>query len=160
MHQYHVLLKEILSRGDVQFEPRTEEYTIGISAWQSVYDLRKGFPLVTTKEVNPRQPFDELFWKLRGERNVKPLVDKKVHIWTVNAFELHLKRNGLKDSFPKHSLEWSKEFKKYSERVKNDSDFALKEGDLGPVYGHQWRHWRNPEGNETDQLANLLGRIK
>ena len=58
MKQYHDLLKGILSKGDVQFEPRTEEYILGLSSWQSVYDLREGFPLITTKNVPPRLPFE------------------------------------------------------------------------------------------------------
>ncbi|MDP3992189.1 MAG: thymidylate synthase [Nanoarchaeota archaeon] len=155
MEQYHELLKRILGHGDVQFEPRTREYTLGISAWQSVYDLRDGFPLMTTKNVPPRLPFEELFWKLRGERNVKPLVDKNVHIWTANAFDRYLKRGGLDSKFPKHSQEWNEEFEKYKEMIANDPGFALVGGDLGPVYGFQWRHWRKDLA-EIDQLANLL----
>ena len=91
MKQYHQLLKEILGRGDVMFEPRTNEYILGISAWQSVYDLREGFPQATTKNVPPRLPFEELFWKLRGERNVKSFVDRNIHIWTQNAFDRYMK---------------------------------------------------------------------
>lgn len=158
MEQYHTLLKEVLKRGDVQYEPRTQEHIMGLSAWQSTYDLREGFPLMTTKKVPPRLPFEELFWKLRGERNVKGLVDRDVNIWTANAFDNYLKRHGLREQFPKHSKEWNEEFEKYSERLKEDPDFA-QEGDLGPVYGYQWRHWRDRNGEETDQLANLLKNI-
>jgi len=159
MEQYHQLLKEILGRGDVQFEPRTQEHILGISAWQSVYDLRKGFPLVTTKNVPPRFPFEELFWKLRGERNVKSLFDRKIHIWDANAFDHYLKRNDLKENFPKHSPEWNTEFEKYSKRLE-DSEFAEDAGDLGPVYGYQWRHWTRKDGKEIDQLTKLLEGIK
>ncbi|MDP3992210.1 MAG: thymidylate synthase [Nanoarchaeota archaeon] len=158
MEQYHELLKRILGHGDVQFEPRTQEYILGISAWQSVYDLREGFPLVTTKNVPSRLPFEELFWKLRGERNVKSLVDKKVHIWTANAFDRYLKINGLQGQFPKHSQQWNEEFEIYKDRLAKDSNFAGA-GDLGPVYGFQWRHWKNSGGKEIDQLANLLAGI-
>ena len=148
-----------------------------MSAAQSTYDLREGFPLVTTKNVPPRLPFEELFWKLRGERNVKSLVDRNVHIWTANAFDRYLKTEGLLDKFPKHSLEWNQKFEAYRERLKVDSEFASTAGDLGPVYGHQWRHWKKPvfvpghsEGiewisdewkiEEIDQLEKLIDGIK
>ena len=153
-----MLLKRILSHGDVQFEPRTQEYVLGISAWQSIYDLREGFPLMTTKNVPPKLPFEELFWKLRGERNVKSLVDKNIHIWTANAFDRYLKINGLGEKFPKHSQQWNEEFEKYKDKLANDSNFAGA-GDLGPVYGYQWRHWKDSNGKEIDQLANLLAGI-
>ena len=160
MEQYHQLLKEILGRGDIQFEPRTQEYTIGISAWQSIYDLREGFPLITTKNVPPRLPFEELFWKLRGERNVKSLVERNIHIWTQNAFDHYLERNDLREKFPKHSKEWNEEFEKYQQRLREDPLFAAEAGDLGPVYGYQWRHWRSSSSKQIDQLQNLLRGIK
>lgn len=160
MRQYHELLKEILRRGDVQFEPRTQEHTIGISAWLSTYDLREGFPIVTTKNVPPRLPFEEVFWKLRGERNIMSLFNKGIHFWDANAFDRYLKVNGLTDKFPKHSQAWNEEFNRYKERLKSDPEFAEIAGDLGPVYGYQWRHWLDSSGNEVDQLANLLKKIK
>ena len=160
MEQYHQLLKEILGRGEVQFEPRTQEYTLGISAHQSIYDLRQGFPLMTTKRVPPRFPFEELFWKLRGERSVGSLVKRGIHIWDANAFDHYLKRNWLKEKFPKHSPEWNAEFERYTHKIAEDPEFARIEGDLGPVYGYQWRHWKKTDGTEVDQLQNLLRSIR
>ena len=160
MKQYHDLLKGILSKGEVQFEPRTEEYILGLSSWQSIYDLREGFPLVTTKSVPPRLPFEELFWKLRGERNVKSLFDNNVHIWDANAFDRSLRENNLKDEFPKHSQEWNKKFEEYKQKLGDDPKFAETAGDLGPVYGYQWRHWKKQNEEEVDQLSNLLKGIK
>jgi len=159
MEQYHELLKKILGEGDVMYEPRTEEFILGLSGFQSVYDLRKGFPLMTTKNVPPRLPFEELFWKLRGERNVKGLFDRDIHIWDANAFDNYLKKNSLREKFPKHSREWNEEFERYKARLKNDPDF-FGAGDLGPVYGYQWRHWKKSDGEEIDQLLNLLKGIK
>jgi thymidylate synthase len=159
MEQYHVLLKEILSRGDVQFEPRTQEYTLGISAWQSIYDLRKGFPLVTTKNVPPRLPFEELFWKLRGENTVLSLVAKDLHFWTANAFDRYLRASNLTEQFPKHSMEWNEGLEEYKELLKTNPE-SVGGGDLGPVYGYQWRHWKNSKGEEFDQLKNLLKGLK
>jgi len=141
------------------YEPRTEEFTLGLGGWQSIYDLRGGFPLPTTKNIPPRLPFEELFWKLRGERNVKSLFDKGIHIWDANAFDRYLKVNGLREKFPKHSPQWNEEFGKYKERLTNNPAF-VRDGDLGPVYGYQWRHWTGQDGKETDQLVNLLKSIK
>ncbi|MCR4327562.1 MAG: thymidylate synthase [Nanoarchaeota archaeon] len=156
MEEYHTLLKEILGRGDVNYEPRTQEFILGISGFSTEFDLREGFPLLTTKNVPPRLPFEELFWKLRGERNVKSLVDKNIHIWTANAFDRYLNNQGLKDKIPKHSLEWNNEFEKYSLKIKEDEEFAKVAGDLGPVYGYNWVYDEDKNGNIINQLENLL----
>ncbi len=160
MRQYQEVLKKILIEGDVTFEPRTQMHTLGISSAVMDYDLREGFPLSTTKRVPPRLPFEELFWKLRGERNVKGLFDRDIHIWDGNAYDMYLRRNGLTKEFPKHSQQWNEGFAEYQRRLKDEEGFAEREGDLGPVYGFQWRHWRSVDdfGNvsETDQLTDLL----
>ena len=174
MKQYHELLKDILINGDVQYDPRTEEQVLGISGHLSKYDLREGFPLVTTKKVAQRLVFEELFWKLRGERNVKPLFDRNVHIWDGNAFDHYLKRHKLTSEFPKHTEKWEVEFVKYKKKIGSNSKFAVIEGDMGPIYGYQWRHWKKPRGKgvwnatkelffgqkEIDQLKNVIRGIK
>src|SRR3989344_4569426 len=160
MEQYHALLKEILTNGEVQFDPRTEEYTLGVQGWQYRFDLREMFPLVTTRVINPRLAIEELFWKLRGERNIKSLSERNVRYWNQNAFQKHLERKGLKEKLPKHSKEWEDAFREYDSHVSSDQGFAEKEGDLGPVYGYQWRHWRNSKGEEVDQLEDLLKGIR
>ncbi len=173
MKQYHDLLKEILTKGEVQYEPRTEEYILGIPGFQRVYDLREGFPLMTTKNVPIRLPAEELFWKLRGERSVKSLFDRTVHIWDANAFQKYLQNNGLDKEIPKHTKRWAEEFEAWKERLSKGKE----DGDLGPVYGYQWRHWKKPifvkghaegiewvpdqwEVKEVDQLEKLLKGIK
>ena len=160
MKQYHDLLKRVLGEGDVQYEPRTQEYILGVSAALSTYDLREGFPLVTTKNVPPRLPFEEVLWKLRGGRNVKPLVDRDIHIWDANAFDRYLKKQSLREKFPKHSSEWNEEFVRYQARIKTDPVFAAEAGDLGPVYGYQWRHGFKRGDKEVDQLKNMLVAMK
>jgi len=173
MRQYHEVLKTILGTGEVQWEPRTEEFIIGVPSERKVYDLREGFPLMTTKYVPLDLPGEELFWKLRGEHTAKSLFDKDIHIWDGNAFDYYLKVNNLKSKFPKHSPEWAEEYGKFKERMKEGSE----NGELGPLYGFQWRHWRKPvwgdkyvEGLQTfpagwnvvevDQLKNVLKSIK
>jgi thymidylate synthase len=159
--QYQSLLKEVLKNGDVFYEPRTEEYVIGISSYVLNYDLREGFPNLTTKKVPVRLPIEELFWKLRGEKNVKSLVERDVNIWTANAFDRYLKTSGLfKEEIPKHTSKWNEEFDYYKERIKADPEFAMWAGDLGPVYGFQWRHWEKKNGEEVDQLVNAINGIK
>lgn len=160
MKQYHDLLKDILINGDFQYDPRTEEYVLGISGHLSNYDLREGFPLVTTKKIPYRLVFEELFWKLRGERNIKSLFDRNVHIWDGNAFDHYLKRHNLKSKFPKHTKKWDKKFEWYKEKIAKNPNFALVEGDLGPIYGYQWRHWKKKDGEEIDQLQNILKSLK
>ena len=173
MKQYHGLLREILVNGEVQYEPRTEEYILGIPGCQRIYDLREGFPLMTTKNVPIRLPAEELFWKLRGERSVKTLFDKNIHIWDANAFQKYLQNNKLDKEITKHTERWAEEFKTWKERLAKGEEG----GDLGPVYGYQWRHWkravfvpRHVEGiglmhdqwkiDEVDQLNKLLEGIK
>jgi thymidylate synthase len=158
--QYQNLLKEVVKSGDVFYEPRTQEHVIGISSFVMNYDLREGFPNLTTKNVPPRLPFEEVLWKLRGERNVKPLVDRNVNIWTANAFDRYLKFQGLREKIPKHTEEWNEKFEWYTEKIKSDPEFAKKAGDLGPVYGFQWRHWEKKDGSEVDQLKKVLDGIK
>lgn len=160
MEQYHNLLKKIVCEGDVFYEPRTKTNLIGVSSASYTVDLREGFPLLTTKYIPPRLPFEELFWKLRGERNISSLVERNVHFWTANAFDRYLKLNGLKEKFPKHSAQWNDEFNRYKMRISEDPKFAESAGDLGPVYGFQWRHWRKRDGGEVDQLENLINGIR
>ena len=120
MRQYHKLLSNILIKGNEKTD-RTGTGTLSLFGSQMRFNLGDGFPLVTTKKVPIRLIVEELLWFLRGETNIKTLVEKNVHIWD----------------------EWA------------DSN-----GELGPVYGKQWRSWACPDGSATDQISALIARIK
>jgi thymidylate synthase len=152
MEQYQTLLKELLVNGKRQFNERTGHLMIGKSGHQSVYDLSQGFPATTTKRLFFRGVAEELLWLARGERNVKGLVDRGIHIWDGNAFGLYVKRNEL--NLKKHTPEWNQAMKDYVQRIESDPEFAEKEGDLGPIYGAQWRAWTGKDGVPVDQLKD------
>ena len=174
MQCYLELLKRILTTGEVQYEPRTQECILGITGAQYQFsDVRESFPLVTTRQIHPRLAFEELFWKLRGERSVASLVARGVDYWNGNAFQKYLEREGLDKEIPKHTERWNTAFGAWKKRL----DDREEDGDLGPIYGYQWRHWRRPvffqrfhDGNgwvddhwgveEVDQLENLLEGIR
>jgi thymidylate synthase len=120
MRQYLDLLEKILEEGTDKSD-RTGTGTRSIFGHQMRFDLRDGFPLVTTKKIHTRSVFIELLWFLRGNTNVKWLNERGVTIWD----------------------EWADE-----------------NGDLGPVYGKQWRSWPTPNGRSIDQLAGVIEQIK
>lgn len=152
-------MREVLGTGDVVFEPRTKTYTIGLGGAQRKFDLREGFPLMTTKKVNPRLPGEELFWKLRGGSSVKPLFDRKVHIWDENGYQHWLKGQGLDKERPKHSEAWENGFKEYQAMLATSPD-AMAIGGLGPVYGAQWRGGSVRGGQPVDQLKKVVDGLK
>jgi thymidylate synthase len=120
VRQYLDLLQLILDTG-AEKSDRTGTGTRSVFGHQMRFDLRAGFPLVTTKKIHTRSVFAELLWFLRGDTNVKWLQDRGVTIWD----------------------EWA------------DAD-----GDLGPVYGYQWRSWPAPDGRHIDQIAQLLENLR
>jgi thymidylate synthase len=120
MQQYLDLMRNVRNHG-VKKEDRTGTGTLSVFGHQARYDLRNGFPLVTTKKLHLRSIIHELLWFIRGETNIKYLRDNKVTIWD----------------------EWADE-----------------KGDLGPVYGAQWRSWPARDGGTIDQLADVVTRIK
>jgi thymidylate synthase len=156
MRQYQDLIKEVLRRGEIQFDKRTELYVLSIPSWRTSYDTREGLPLVTTKKVVHRLPFEEVLWKLRGETTVKSLFDRGIHIWDGNAFDYWVKKNGLNDKYPKNTPAWDRGFAEFCERIRSGEE----EGSLGKVYGGQWRNWRNEKGERTDQLTDLFVNIE
>ena len=144
MKQYLDLIKTVLEKGVVKSD-RTGTGTISYFGTQQRYDLADGFPLVTTKKVFVRGIIHELLWFIHGDTNIKYLVDNNVHIWDDWPFKTY-------SESPEYQGEDIKEF---AEKIKNDDEFAKKWGNLGPVYGHQWRNF-----NGVDQLKNIINEIK
>jgi len=120
MQQYLELLNGVLTKG-VDKPDRTGTGTKSIFGYQIRFDLREGFPLLTTKKLHLKSIIYELIWFLRGETNVRFLQDHGVRIWN----------------------EWADEY-----------------GELGPVYGYQWRSWRTADGRTVDQISQLIDRIQ
>ncbi len=159
MKQYLDLLQYIMDNGD-QKNDRTGVGTKSVFGYQMRFDLQEGFPLLTTKKVFLKGIIHELIWFLKGESNIKYLVDNDVHIWNDWPFQKYLEENGLAEEFPKYSQQWQEKMQEYVEKIKSDDDFAVKWGELGPVYGVQWRRWKTSDGREIDQISQIIDTIK
>ena len=144
MKQYLSLLEEIMQNGSKK-EDRTGTGTISLFGTQRRYSLENGFPLLTTKKVHWKSVVHELLWFIDGDTNIKYLVDNGVRIWNEWPFE----------KFKKSSEYNGETMAEFVEKVKADDSFAQKFGDLGPVYGKQWRDFFG-----VDQLKNVIDQIK
>jgi thymidylate synthase len=123
------------------------------------FDLSEGFPAVTTKKLFLRGIIHELLWFLQGNSNIEYLVKNDVNIWNEWPFKAYLKATG--QPIPaQNSDEWNEKLAAFIENIKNDTDFAKKYGELGPVYGYQWRHWPDGKGGEIDQIQEAIDTIK
>jgi len=154
MRQYLDLLQHILDKGTKK-EDRTGTGTISVFGYQMRFDLAKGFPLLTTKKVYMRAITHELIWFLKGDTNIRYLVDNNVRIWNEWPFQKYLEANNLAEKYPKYSDEWHEQLQKFVDTVKEDDAFAQQWGDLGPVYGKQWRDFGG-----VDQIKELIEQIK
>lgn len=146
MKQYLDMCRYILEHGEDRPD-RTGTGTRSVFGYQTRYDLREGFPLLTTKKMYLRPIAEELLWFIKGDTNIKYLVDRNVKIWNEWPYEDFKKS----EDFNGETLE------EFVEKIKNDDEFAKKHGNLGPVYGAQWRNFNN-EG--TDQLVKLIDSLK
>lgn len=159
MKQYLDLLRDIQENW-IEKDDRTWTWVIWIFWMQAKYDLSEWFPLVTTKKTFLRWIIVELIWLIRGETNIKYLVDRDVHIWDEWPFQNYLKQNNLESTFPKYSVKWLEEKKNFIEKIKNlpkDDEFVKKYWELWPVY---WRQWRNFNWQNIDQLKDAINQIK
>lgn len=159
MKQYLDLLQHILDNG-VQKGDRTKTGTKSVFGAQYRVDLAKGFPLLTTKKVYFRSIVHELIWFLKGSTNIKYLVDNKVGIWNEWAYSKYLQKENLEEKYPRYSDEWKEHMKEFVQKIRDDEEFANKWGDLGPIYGKQWRAWETKEGDLIDQVKLCIDLIK
>lgn len=149
MQQYQQFLQHILDRGTKK-EDRTGTGTISVFGFQMRFDLNDGFPLVTTKKLHLKSIIHELLWFIAGDTNIQYLCKNGCNIWNDWPFAKYQK-----------SADYQGEnMKEFAAKIANDDAFAKQYGELGPVYGYQWRHWPDGKGGEIDQLTNLIHNLK
>lgn len=169
-NQYLDLLRHVLANG-TRKEDRTGTGTISVFGYQMRFNLSEGFPLLTTKRVPFKLVSSELIWFLRGDSNIRYLLQYNNNIWNEWAFLKWIKSSeyngpdmtdfGLRaqqdETFAK---EYESQMSQFKERILNDGSFAEKYGDLGNVYGKQWREWKTTNGSTIDQLGDIVNTIK
>jgi len=148
-YQYLDLMSHILKNGDRRMD-RTGVGTLSTFGAMLRFDLSDGtVPILTSKRVYWKLAVKEMLWFLTGETNIRPLLQENVRIWTDWPLDKYRKASGEDISQP--------EFEK---RILEDDEFAAKWGDLGPVYGKQWRRWLGADGKEYDQVATVIETLK
>lgn len=158
MRQYLDLLQDIKDNG-IEKSDRTGTGTKSVFGRQMRFDLSQGFPAVTTKKLFLRGIIHELLWFLQGSSNIEYLVKNNVNIWNEWPFKAYLQ--STKQTVPDpNSSEWNEKLVEFIEKIKTDHEFARKYGELGPVYGYQWRHWPDGKGGEVDQITRAIDQIK
>jgi thymidylate synthase len=148
--QYQSLLQDILDNG-VEKKDRTGTGTISVFGRQIRHKMSEGFPLLTTKKMAWKTMVTELLWFLRGDTNIKYLVDNNCHIWDGDAYQAYIKRYNkgeyvgktklLENSKKNRTLTEPFTIEEFIDKIKTDDEFAKKWGELGPIYGKQWRRW-------------------
>ncbi len=145
MKPYLDLCNHILEYGEDRAD-RTGTGTRSVFGYQSRYDLRDGFPLLTTKKMFLRPIAEELLWFIKGDTNIKYLVDRNVRIWNEWPYEDYKKC----DSYENETLD------EFVEKIKDSETFAKEHGNLGPVYGAQWRNFNNEGIDQLEKLVDSL----
>lgn len=160
---YQALLQDILENG-VEKSDRTGTGTISVFGRQIRHNMQAGFPLLTTKRMAVKTCMTELKWFLKGDTNIKYLVDNKCNIWNGDAYKAYLAKETM-PGVPPHDHVLS--YDQFIEKIKTDDKFARQYGELGPIYGHQWRHWTVKEDDSydgeyvwVDQIKNLINDLK
>ena len=149
MKQYLQFLNHIMDNGEIK-EDRTATGTKSLFGYQMRYNLQDGFPLVTTKRMAKKAIIHELIWFISGNTNIKYLVDNNIKIWNEWPYDKYKKSNDYQNET----------LKEFVSKIKNDQDFADKHGDLGPVYGKQWRSFEGRDKKIVDQLTEVIQNIK
>ncbi|AKG04438.1 thymidylate synthase [Salimicrobium jeotgali] len=167
---YLDLCRHILHNGKDKGD-RTGTGTRSVFGYQMRFDLKEGFPLLTTKRVPFRLVWSELLWFIKGDTNIRFLLENNNNIWNEWAFESWItsskydgpdmsdfgRRRLTDESF---AADYEKEMDRFKRRILEDDDFAKEFGNLGNVYGKQWRAWRTSDGNVIDQLKEVIHSIK
>ncbi|EOC5523574.1 thymidylate synthase [Listeria monocytogenes] len=170
MKQYLDLEKYVLENG-TQKGDRTGTGTISTFGYQMRFDLQEGFPIMTTKRVPFKLVVSELLWFLHGDTNIRYLLQHNNNIWNEWAFERFVKSDDYKgedmtdfglraERDPAFKEVYQAEMGKFKTRIIEDEAFATKYGELGNIYGKQWREWKTSQGETIDQLADLIEMIK
>jgi len=157
--QYQDLLQDILDNGITKSD-RTGTGTISVFGRQIRHNLNDGFPLLTTKKMAIKSIMTELKWFLKGDTNIKYLVDNGCNIWNGDALQNIMKNfNG-----PAAARAYIFDEKNFIDKIKTDDEFAKEWGELGPIYGKQWRDWtvRNDDSYDSsiDQISNIIYELK
>ena len=166
--QYQSLLQDILDNG-IEKKDRTGTGTISVFGRQIRHKMSEGFPLLTTKKMAWKTMVTELLWFLRGDTNIKYLVDNNCHIWDGDAYKRYSIIAGMSTQVESLTQD------EFINKIKTDDEFAKKWGELGPIYGKQWRNWEVLHYDKTlnntdsdiecyrtyiDQISNLINDIK
>jgi thymidylate synthase len=177
--QYQDLLQSILDYG-VEKQDRTGTGTKSIFGYTIRHNMSEGFPLLTTKKMAWKTMVTELLWFLRGDTNIKYLVDNNCHIWDGDAYQAYIKRYNkgeyvgktklLENSKKNRTLTEPFTIEEFIDKIKTDDEFAKKWGELGSIYGKQWRSWEKWYIDENrryltftkkiDQITNLINDLK
>ena len=150
--EYLKLLQDILENG-VKKGDRTGTGTISVFGRTIRHSMSEGFPLLTTKRVAFKQIVSELMWFLRGETNIQWLVQNGNNIWVGDAYKAY--RNAFVEGHVHQQLDKCLSQEEFIEKIKTDDEFAKKWGDLGPIYGKQWRNWETPKKCEAGVLVEF-----
>lgn len=142
------MLRDLIEFGDERID-RTGVGTKALFGREMRFDLGDGFPVFTTKKVFWKTAFKEMLWMLSGDSNIRPLLEQNVRIWT--NWPLKKYRDATGDEISQQDFE---------ARILASEDFAREWGDLGPVYGKQWRKWKTTDGREIDQVQNVVEQLR
>ena len=160
--QYQDLLQDILNNG-ITKQDRTGTGTTSVFGRQIRHKMSEGFPLLTTKKMAWKTMVVELLWFLRGDTNIKFLVDNGCNIWNGDAFKNYISKTN------EYKGDWPDTMDEFIERIKTDDEFAKKFGDLGKIYGVQWKNWGEWATIDVpkkvlkpgiDQIQNLINDLK
>ena len=165
--RYQDLLEDILDNGVVKTD-RTGTGTISVFGRQIKHKMSQGFPLLTTKKVSFKTMVTELLWFLKGNTNIKYLLENNCHIWTGDAYKRYRETKEIKKQYD--NCGDVADVKEFEELVLQDDEFAKDFGDLGSIYGKQWREWESVDTSQfwqedwspknIDQISNLINELK